>query len=81
MNEKLDICGYDDHFFYSWVVAQTLVISKKVRTRQSFCAHRLQKIKGNIACDPCVPCCPSGPCAPCDPCAPAGFSRTRPRIA
>ena len=48
MNKKLDICGRDDLFFYSWVVAQTLVISKKVRTRQSFCAHRLQKIRGNI---------------------------------
>ena len=30
------------------VVAQTLVIFKKVRTRQSFCAHKLQKIRGNI---------------------------------
>ena len=49
MNEKLDICGRDELFFYySWVVAQTLVISKKVRTRQSFCAHKLQKIRGNI---------------------------------
>ena len=33
----------------SWVVAQTLVISKNVRTRQTFCAHRLQNIRGNIA--------------------------------
>ena len=49
MNEKWDICGRDHLFFYSWVVAQTLVISKKVRTRQSICAHRLQKIRGNIA--------------------------------
>ena len=32
----------------SCFVAQTLVISQKVRTRQSFCAHRLQKIRGNI---------------------------------
>ena len=49
MNEKLDICGRDDPFFYSWVVAQTLDISKKVRSRQSFCVHRLPKIGGNIA--------------------------------
>ena len=34
---------------YSRAVAQTLVISKKVRTRQSFCAHRLQTIRGNIS--------------------------------
>ena len=53
MNEKLDICGRDELFFYySWVVAQTLIISKKVRTRQSFSAHKLQKIRGNIATRP-----------------------------
>ena len=33
---------------YSLVVAQTFVVSKKVRTRQSFYGHRLQKNRGNI---------------------------------
>ena len=39
----------------SWVVAQTLVISKKVRTRQSFCAYRRQKNRRNIGPGPCSP--------------------------
>jgi len=36
----------------TWAVAQMLVISKKVRTHQNFCAHRLQKIRRNICCNP-----------------------------
>ena len=48
-SNTISILGED--FFLSSSNLQILIISKKVRTHQNFCAHRLQKIRGRIGCN------------------------------